>query len=50
MIPVNTTVVFGIILTAAGVIIFAVSQLFLRRWVKKYNSEWSGGFEENEMS
>lgn len=33
----------GILMITSGAAIFAVSQLFLRRWIKRYNKEWMEG-------
>ena len=41
---------FGIILILLGVVIAAVSQIFLRLWISKFNREWMEGFDRNEMS
>ena len=46
----NTAIICGIALIAAGVVFFAVSQILLRKWIKKYNREWNEGVENNEMS
>lgn len=46
----NFEIITGIILLVTGVLVLMVSQLILRRWMKKYNQEWMGGIEENEMS
>lgn len=43
-------IITGIILAVTGVLVLAVSQLLLRRWIKKYNNEWLGGTDKNEMS
>lgn len=42
-------IVIGIIAVAAGVVLFAVSQLLLRQWIKKYNKEWQGGIDQNDL-
>ena len=39
----NSTTILGIAMISAGIILFAVSQLLLRRWIKKYNEEWMEG-------
>lgn len=41
--------IMGIVLAVTGVIVLAVSQLLLRRWIKKYNEEWLGGTDKNDM-
>ena len=46
----NTAIVLGVVLIAAGIVLFAVSQIFLRRWIKKYNREWNEGVENNDLS
>ena len=39
----NSTTIHGIAMISAGIILFAVSQLLLRRWIKKYKKEWMEG-------
>lgn len=46
----NTAVLFGIVLIATGIVFFVISQILLRKWIKKYNREWNEGVENNEMS
>ncbi len=46
----NSMMLFGIILILLGVVIAAVSQIFLRLWISKFNREWMEGFDRNEMS
>lgn len=41
--------IMGIVLAVTGVIVLAVSQLLLRRWIKNYNEEWLGGTDKNDM-
>lgn len=47
---VNTTILIGAVLTIIGVIILVVSQLLLRIWINKYNKEWLGGTNNDEVS
>lgn len=46
----NIVIITGIVLLVTGVITLIISQLLLRRWIKKYNKEWIGGVDKNEMS
>ncbi|MED9970714.1 MAG: hypothetical protein UFA98_12045 [Ruminococcus sp.] len=42
----NSNVIIGIVLIISGISVFAVSQILLRRWMKKYNNEWMEGAEK----
>lgn len=42
----NDTMIFGIILAAAGAAVFIAAQIMLRRWIKRYNKEWYGGADK----
>ncbi len=46
----NLTMIVGILSLSIGIVVFAVSQIILRRWIKKYNKEWAGGNDNNEVS
>lgn len=46
----NAQTALGIGIAAIGVVVLAVSQILLRVWIKKYNREWQGGMDKDEMS
>ena len=41
----NALFVFGLALVFIGVVLFAVIEFFLYRWLKNYNNEWIEGDE-----
>ena len=46
----NGQIILGIILIFFGAVVFVVSQLILRSWIKQYNREWNERIDNNEMS
>lgn len=46
----NVETALGVGIAAIGVAVLAVSQILLRIWIRKYNREWQGGMDKDEMS
>ena len=46
----NTSIVLGILLIVCGVLLFAAAEIILVIKIKKFNSEWTKGADDGEVS